>query len=100
MLYIANIKKRYFDLMLKDGAVLKVAAPSFRDISELEEIETKATNKTVNDLINLMSNILSNNQQEKEITPEYIIENFDYDQIAIVIGKYIEWVRTGLQDPN
>lgn len=100
MLYIANIKKRYFDTVLENGTILNIEAPSVRNVTTLTDIVKNPKDYGMNEVIELVSEIMSSNKENVPVTKAYIIDNFSYDTLREFISAYMKWVKTGERSPN
>ena len=100
-----KVKKSFYNTKLKDGTVLLINMPmkkTFDKITKIEELQEDDNASMVYDtMLDLMSEILSNNKQKKRITKEYLEkENYDLEEIIAYIGDYTRFVETINHNPN
>ena len=96
---MTKLKKRYFDIKLKNGKILNIEPPKLKVLKKIAALsEVKDTeNLGENDINNLMEAIslaLSKNKQNVKISVEQVENNYDIDEIVDLLKAYFEWVNS------
>lgn len=100
MLDYSKRKKRYFDMVLHDGAKLRLPMPTKAVFGELNELsKTPEEDIVLDDLIGILEVILNSNKNQAVITAEQLQE-FDLEDIKVLFAEYVNFVQKGLSAPN
>ncbi len=94
-----NISKRYWDVKFTNGLILSVESPKLKTLRKITDL-TKDKENIVENLCLALSMALSKNKQGKQITAGFIEDNFDMDNISMLLTNYFEWVKGVKNDPN
>lgn len=100
-----KIQRSFFTTKLKDGQKLIVNMPkksTFEKMGHLQSMEEdEATNEEAfHTIASLMAEVLNNNKNGVKISTEYVIENYDIEEMAEYLKAYMEFASTLQKDPN
>lgn len=99
MLDFQKRKRKYFDVVLHDGTLLKVPPPTVKVFEDIQEIAVDPQSTTPNQLTNLARAVLNTNKAGVQITDEQI-SAFDFDEITELFTGYANFITEALSDPN
>lgn len=99
MLDMSQISERYWEIKLRGGTILSVENPKVKTLKKIDGLQ-KDKDDPLASLCNAVSISLSKNKQGKKITPEYVEENFDIDEIKTILDSFFTWVREVQNSPN
>lgn len=94
-----NLNRRYWDVKFSDGTELSIEPPKLKTLRKITNL-TKDEENIVENLCIALSMALSKNKQNKKVSAEFIEDNFDMDQISLLLTNYFEWVKGEKQNPN
>ena len=99
-----KIKRSFFNATLKDGRKLIVKMPmkkTFEKITTIQEMdEETAMDDVLEAFGGLCAEILSNNMKGERVTPDYMIDNYDLEEMQIFITAFYEFVSGATNNPN
>lgn len=100
-----KIKRTFFNVTLKDGKKLIVKMPmkkTFEKMTVIKDIDVDEMDPgdVIDTIGSLCAEILSNNMNKKKITTEYVVENYDIEEMKAFIEGYYEFVGGVKSDPN
>ncbi len=100
-----KIKRSFFNVTLKDGRKLQVKMPmkkTFEKLSALQNMEESEVN--IDDLMDtygaLCAETLSHNLNKEDVTPEYMVSNYDIEEMTEFIKQFYVFVGGVADDPN
>ena len=92
-----NVSKKYWNVTLTDGTVLLVGTPTKaifdRLIAIKDDLGNLANEDSLEALYDVCALVLSRNKTGKVITKDYLEENFDIEDIIILINSYVGFVN-------
>ena len=105
MLDLTKIKKSYLPVRLPDGTVINVGTPQKNMYEELTRIdpiinsidgnEPDAVLEAIGILFDFTARVLSNNKENREITPDLVRTELEIDGALSVIYAYTDFlIRT------
>lgn len=98
MFDISSLNRRYFDICI--GTLkLSIEPPKLKILRRLEKLFNINENKT-EELINILSVILSKNKTGFKVSEDFIEQNFNTDEIAGLLEVYFNWLNETVNDPN
>lgn len=102
---MSKLKKRYFDIKLKNGRVINIETPKLKvlkKISSLSKIQDsgKLTDEEINDLSEAVVLALNKNKQGYKITSKTIEEEWNIEEIMDFLNNYFEWVNDNMSSKN
>lgn len=101
-----KVKRSFLTTKLLDGTVLAVNMPRKRTFEKMQAInnideEDTGDIEVYNELLELMSEILSNNKMNKEITAEDLEnQGYNIELIVMFLKQYSDFVNSIKNDPN
>lgn len=100
-----KIKRTFFNVTLKDGKKLIVKMPmkkTFEKMTVIKDIDVNEMDPgdVIDTIGSLCAEILSNNMNTKKVTTEYVVENYDIEEMKAFIEGYYEFVGGVKSDPN
>lgn len=97
-----TVKKTYFTVTLNDDAqtTLMIGTPTKAIIDDLIALqgsianinEDETSQETTDDLYRACAKLMSRNKQSITITPDYLGEIFDFEDILIFFNAYMDFV--------
>lgn len=100
-----NIQRSFFTTTLKDGRKLVVKMPmkkTFQKIAGMREEDTK--NMTPEDAIDtlggLCAEVLSNNMEKEKVTAEYMVKDYDLEEMNEFLKHFMNFCNQAKNDPN
>ena len=102
-----KIQRTFFNVELKDGRKLQVKMPmkkTFSKLSVLKDMQ-EDENTTIDDVMDTLAAVvaecLTHNLNGETVTAEYIVEDYDIEEMKAFIDEYYEKFVGGIQnDPN
>lgn len=93
--------KNFLTIKLKDERTIFVCPPKKRVSNQIEIFTEMSANKTAktDDVYKIMSEILSNNKQNEQITVKEL-EEYDTEDIKTVFKAFAEFIKGETQSPN
>lgn len=100
-----KMQRSFLTVILKDNRKILVKMPmkkTFEKMTSLEVVDTESmtANDAMDTLGSIVSEILSNNMQKETITTEYIVENYDTEEMTALIDKFMEFTGSTKNNPN
>lgn len=96
MFDMTKLKKRYFDLKLTNGQIIKVEPPRIKVLKKIMSLskidEENIGMEEFNDLVEAASLAFSKNKQNVKLSVAYFDENFDIDSLQDLLKAYFEWI--------
>ncbi len=84
----------------KDRKILLVRMPKLSDFETFAKIQASSDKATINDSAEILARILSNNKTGKQITPKYIIDTFDLEDLKTLMDSLNTFLKGLKSDPN
>lgn len=101
---INHFERSIFSFTDRADRVLLVRMPRkqvFDRMTDLQKQSSDADFTTTNDILNeLLSEVLSNNKQGREITSESISEEYDFEEKLEIFTQYMSFVTDAANNPN
>ncbi|MDL2250773.1 hypothetical protein LJC51_08980 [Lachnospiraceae bacterium OttesenSCG-928-J05] len=106
-----KIQRSFMTIKLKEGtltsgdATLVVKMPMKKTFEKMTAIQNQGTEDMSTDdamdmIGGIVADILSNNMQKKKITTEDITDNYDIEEMMILLDKFMEFTESIQSDPN
>lgn len=102
-----NIKRTFFNVVLKDGQTLQVKMPKKNTFSKIKALQNIQTDENANiedimdTLAGVMAECLSNNMNGVEIKTADIAEDYDIEEMqAFIADYYSQFVGSIADNPN
>lgn len=106
MLDFTKTSKRRLDINLIDGKSVCVRMPTKRVFDALLQLQERMAGLSVTgidqitDVYNMVAQILSNNLANEKLTPEYLEDLLDIEDVQVIIAAYMEFVGGIISHPN
>lgn len=98
---IKNLDIEKFKINFNDGKSLTLNPPKLNVLRKALNIKDLGeTEEGIDELINIVALILSNNREKKKVTSEFVEENFDIGELILFMGNFVKWVSGIKQNPN
>lgn len=104
MLDLTKIKKSYLPMRLPDGTVINVGTPNKAMYEELTRIDPILANLKDDDLedtieamditFDFVAHVMSNNKENREITPEWVRNELEIDGALSVIYAFTDFINS------
>lgn len=100
-----KIKRSFFNVTLKDGRKLQVKMPMKKTFDKLSALQNLDQNEVeIDDVVDtfgaLCAETLSNNLNKETVTTEYMVDNYDIEEMTEFIKKFYVFVGGVADDPN
>ena len=100
-----NIQRSFFTTRLKDGRKLVVKMPmkkTFQKMSGMTEADTEkmTPDDAIDTLANICAEVLSNNMDKEKVTMEYMVENYDLEEMNEFMKHFMGFCNQAKNDPN
>lgn len=96
---LTTISKRYFEIKI-EGISLKLLPPKLKVLRRFQKINVNDINNSIDEIIDLIRSILINNNENKNITNDFIEDNFTTDDMVGFLLSYFNWVAEVDNNPN
>ena len=96
---LTTISKRYFEVKI-EGISLKLLPPKLKVLRRFQKINVNDINNSIDEIIDLIRSILINNNENKNITNDFIEDNFTTDDMVGFLLSYFNWVAEVDNNPN
>lgn len=96
---LTTISKRYFEIKI-EGISLKLLPPKLKVLRRFEKIKIDDANNSMCEIIDILRSVLNNNDENKNITSEFIEDNFSIDNMVGFLTSYFNWVAEVNNRPN
>lgn len=100
-----KIPRSFFNVTLKDGRKLQVKMPkkkTFEKLQALQNMDEEAVD--IDDIVDtfgaLCAETLSHNLKGEEVTAEYMVENYDLEEMTEFIKQFYVFVGGVADNPN
>lgn len=97
MFDMQSVNTRYFNLKFPNGMQLQVEPPKLKVLKKILDIakvdENDMGQEGLDSLIEALSMALSKNKQNRVITPDFIEDQMDVDQVMSLMQAYFLWVE-------
>lgn len=104
MLDLTKIKKSYLPMRLPDGTVINVGTPNkamYDEMTRIDPILASLKDDNLDDTIEAMeilfdfvARVLSNNKENREITPEWVRAELDLEGSLQVMYAFADFIKT------
>ena len=104
MLDLTKIKKSYLPVRLPDGTVINVGTPQkkmYEELTRIDPILASLKDDNLDDTLEAMeitfdyvARVLSNNKENREITPEFVRTELEIDGALAVMYAYADFIHT------
>ena len=88
---LRTMKKGFMNLTFSDGTKLTLTQPTVALVMELQDLQ-KSSDPEVRELVNITEKALSRNRQGKEITPEFVADEFEIGEMMQFLGHYLQFI--------
>lgn len=103
MLDLTKIKKSYFPIRLPDGTVINVGTPNkamYEELTRIDPILANLKDDNLEDTLEAMeitydfvARIMSNNKENREITPEYVRDELELEGALSVMYAFTDFIN-------
>lgn len=105
MLDYTQRPKKYLEIKLSGGRIVKIGAPKkklFTRLAALEKmLKDESTPETMYDeILTTAAEVLSNNPEQEVFTPETVDELMDIEDMALLLREYALFAGGLTKDPN
>ena len=100
-----KIPRSFFNVTLKDGRTLQVKMPKKKTLEKLQALQNMDQNAVeIDDLLDtfgaLCAETLSHNLNGETVTADYMVENYDIEEMTEFIKTFYVFVGNITNDPN
>lgn len=100
-----KIKRSFFNVTLKDGRKLQVKMPMKKTFDKLSALQNLDQNEVeIDDVVDtfgaLCAETLSHNLNQETVTTEYMVDNYDIEEMTEFIKQFYVFVGGVTDDPN
>ncbi len=100
-----KIKRSFFNVTLKDGRRLQVKMPMKKTFDKLSALQNLDENEVeIEDVVDtfgaLCAETLSHNLNKETVTTEYMVDNYDIEEMTEFIKQFYIFVGGVTNDPN
>lgn len=100
-----KIKRSFFNVTLKDGRKLQVKMPMKKTFDKLSALQNLDQNEVeIDDVMDtygaLCAETLSHNLNKETVTAEYMVNNYDIEEMTEFIKQFYIFVGRVTDDPN
>lgn len=100
MLDFTKLRAEPFRVILPDKTKICLNVLKVKHERQIRAALEVCTGITDNEMLSVISDILSDNKEKKPITKEYIEENISPAELNMLVKKILEWGRGIESDPN
>ena len=103
MLELTNIKKTYLPVRLPDGTVINMSTPRkdmYEELTRIDPILKALKDDNLDDALEAMeitfdfvARIMSNNKENREITPEFVRDTMDLEGALSVMYAFTDFIN-------
>ena len=98
---IKKIGIKDFKINLDDGKKLTLNPPKLKVLRKAMGVsKAVGSAEDIDEIIEVVALILSGNKEKRKITTGFVEENFDINQLLVIMEKYVEWVGDIYKNPN
>lgn len=104
MLDLTKIKKTYLPVRLPDGSVINMGTPNkgmYEELTRIDPILKGLTDDNPEDALEAMeitydfvARIMSNNKENREITPEYVRDELELEGALAVMYSFTDFINS------
>ena len=100
-----KINRSFFNVTLKDGRKLQVKMPMKKTFEKLQALQNLNEDEVgIEDLLDtfgaLCAETLSHNLNDEVVTRDYMVENYDIEEMTEFIKTFYVFVGNVANDPN
>jgi len=100
-----KIKRSFFNVTLKDGRKLQVKMPMKKTFDKLSALQNLDQNEVeIDDVVDtfgaLCAETLSHNLNKETVTAEYMVDNYDIEEMTEFIKQFYIFVGGVTNSPN
>ena len=100
-----KIPRSFFNVTIKDGRKLQVKMPKKKTFEKLQALQDLNEDEVgIEDLLDtfgaLCAETLSHNLNDEVVTREYMVENYDIEEMTEFIKTFYVFVGNVTNDPN
>ncbi len=100
-----KIKRSFFKVTLKDGRKLQVKMPMKKTFDKLSALQNLDQNEVeIEDVVDtfgaLCAETLSHNLNKETVTADYMVDNYDIEEMTEFIKQFYDFVGGVTDDPN
>lgn len=100
-----KVKHTFFNVTLKDGRKLVVKMPKKKTFEKLTALQDMDTDQmSIDDAMDtfggLCSETLSNNMTNERVTLEYMVDEYDIEEMSAFVDSYMDFVNGASNNPN
>ncbi len=100
-----KIKRSFFNVTLKDGRKLQVKMPMKKTFDKLSALQNLDQNEVeIDDVVDtfgaLCAETLSHNLNKETVTADYMVDNYDIEEMTEFIKQFYIFVGGVTNDPN
>ena len=96
---LTTITKRYFEVKV-EGISLKLLPPKLKVLRRFQKVKVDNSNDSMSEIIDILRSVLNNNKENKNITNDFIEDNFTTDDMIGFLLSYFNWVAEVDNNPN
>ncbi len=96
-LKLKELEQSTLDIEFSDGSEIQVKTPTVQDV---EEFDALCGSGKIGDVAKALSNILSNNVEQREISVEYLKNKIQVSDFKLIRKCVISWIQGIAEDPN
>lgn len=103
MLDLTKIKKSYLPVRLPDGTVINVCTPRkdmYEELTRIDPVLKSLKDDNLDDTLEAMeitfdyvARVLSNNKENREITPEFVRDELEIDGALMVMYSFADFLN-------
>lgn len=103
MLDLTKIKKSYLPVRLPDGTVINVGTPNkamYEELTHIDPILASLKDDNLEDTLEAMeitfdfvARVMSNNKENREITPEYVRDELELEGALAVMYSFADFIN-------
>ena len=100
-----KIQRSFFNVTLKDGRILQVKMPKKKTFEKLQALQNMDEDAVgIDDIVDtfggLCAETLSHNLNDEKVTAEYMVENYDLEEMTEFIKQFYVFVGGVADNPN
>lgn len=97
MIDFSKIAQRTLEVRLNEKVAIHLTPPKVKLLTKMNEI---ANSEDMQDIVSLLSEMLSKNTEGKKISKAWIEDNFTIDEIVLMFREYVAWIENIKKSPN
>lgn len=95
-----DIKIDTLKITFEDGKSLTLRTPKLKLLKRAGNIKKDDGAEAINEMIEVVAAILSNNKENRTITTDFVENEFDTSELISFLTHYFKWIGKVRQDPN